>query len=85
MNRRLTLLIAPFFILIAFVSAFHHHDNDISHQDCPLCITQCLSAVVVDKFSFTVHQNIVALDLPKEILSYPSIIPSSLSTRAPPA
>jgi hypothetical protein len=85
-KKKITIFLAVLLLLTTLATAFHHHDDGILHHNCPLCILcQQFSAVFWDSISFAVRNDVAELDLPKEILQFPSIIPASLYTRAPPA
>ena len=76
------------FLLVAsiFIIAFHHHDDDCDHDDCPICTAaHQISSVVFNFFPFSVFYVFFALILSEKELLFPSIFQPFLYGRAPPA
>ena len=69
--------------------AFHHHQGDLSHDDCPICFTAQVASSVDHDFSALNIQftNITVSDLiPREYHSFfKPLILTPQNNRAPPA
>ncbi len=76
------------FLIVAgiFIIAFHHHDDDCDHDDCPICVAaHQICSVIHNYFPFAVFYTFLGVVVSeKEFLSV-SIRRSALDSRAPPA
>jgi hypothetical protein len=75
------------FLLIAgiFIIAFHHHDDDCDHDDCPICAAaHQICSVIHNYFPFTVFYIFVGVVVCEKELLLASIRRAALNSRAPP-
>ncbi len=76
------------FLLIAgvFIIAFHHHDDDCDHDDCPVCAAaHQICSVIHNYFPFAVFFIFFGVLLSEKKLFLASIRRSTIDSRAPPA
>jgi len=79
------LLLASLFLLIC-VEGFHHHQDNISHNDCPLCMAAQQAAVISHHTSSLVvspNVQVASCDSVPELISLKDRRPSFV--RGPPA
>ena len=75
------------FLLIAgiFIIAFHHHDDDCDHDDCPICVAaHQICSVIHYYFPFAVFYIFFGVVVSEKELLFASIRRSALDSRAPP-
>jgi hypothetical protein len=71
--------------MVFFVIAFHHHDDDEDHPDCPLCIAAHVAhSTSVNTVSLHISYDISELILPEKAQIVTSLFISPLSGRSPP-
>ncbi|HAM53690.1 MAG TPA: hypothetical protein DCP92_24480 [Nitrospiraceae bacterium] len=76
------------FLLVTsiFIIAFHHHDDDCDHDDCPICMAAHQTSAVIFNFGFfAVFYAFLNLVVFKKGSLFTSIPQSFLNSRAPPA
>ena len=78
------------FLITNTAIAYHHHDHvDLSHDDCPICVTAHVTSLAEHDFSSpTVQYNIIAVFylIPHEChLFIDPLFLTHLNSRAPPA
>lgn len=87
MRRRLTLGIVLFLLLAGiFIIAFHHHDEDGDHHDCPICIAGHLaSSGIINCFILLIFYATIVSIVSEQALFITWILPFALCGRSPPA
>jgi hypothetical protein len=88
MTKRINIfLVVLFFFLSILAFSFHHHEDDLSHDNCPLCFLGLHKTTFINQNHFDIYPHFDATDR-VFIESYYSLhlndIQSFLS-RAPPA
>jgi hypothetical protein len=82
--RRISLLIILLFVLSAVLATIHHHNDGLSHNDCPICVLSLQSSIVDNHtdqgVTFTYYRH---LDLEYEAISCKAS-ERLFSSRAPP-
>jgi len=86
MRRKLTLFLVLFLLATGiFIIAFHHHDDDCDHDDCPICIAaHQVSSVTFNFFPLAVFYIFFALVVFDKALFILLVYRPSLYGRAPP-
>jgi hypothetical protein len=85
MQKRLALLCVLLMLLSALVVSFHHHEDGVSHDDCPICLAVHNSSSAAPEFS-DVQRNNDAVPFRSEIsFILPNTVLDLGNTRAPPA
>src|SRR5208283_1605337 len=86
-RRKITLcLVLCLLVTSIFIIAFHHHEDDGDHDDCPICIAaHQLSSVIYTFFLFAVLYAFIASVVPENALLFSSTPQSLLNSRSPPA
>jgi hypothetical protein len=83
---RLAFVFLLLFMLATLETAFHHHDNDSDHHDCPVCAAgHHFSSATVNSYCLTIHQRVSNYEIPKETFLYDGIRLTLVNSRAPPA
>jgi hypothetical protein len=80
------ILLITVFLLLICVEGFHHHQDNIPHTDCPLCIAaQQIAVVSHNTSSLVVSQDVqvTSCDSVPELISLKNRRPSFV--RGPPA
>jgi hypothetical protein len=80
------LLVLGSFLLLIYVEGFHHHQDSISHADCPLCAAAQQTAVVTHHAGSLIVSHdvqIASCDSVPELISLKDR--SSSLVRGPPA
>lgn len=85
MSKKLSIFIVAFLLLTVFVTAFHHHDDGSTHNDCALCIFNLQSCVVDNQNNYDISINHYSLITPEHETITFFIAVKSFSSRAPPA
>jgi hypothetical protein len=86
MWRKLSLVLVLFLLVGFFVIAFHHHDDDGDHPDCPICIAaHAAHSTSINTASLNINCDISELIAPETAHFFTSLFFSSLYGRAPPA
>jgi hypothetical protein len=87
MKRKLTLWIVLVLMLAGiFIIAFHHHDDDCDHNDCPICIAaHQVASAIADFFPLAVFCVFITRVVAEQKLFFPLVRYSFFSSRAPPA
>ena len=75
------------FLLVAgiFIIAFHHHDDDCDHDDCPICVAaHQICSVIHDYFPLAIFYIFFGVVVSEKEFLLASIRRSALDSRAPP-
>jgi hypothetical protein len=85
MQKRLALLCVVLILLSAFMVGFHHHEDGIAHDDCPICIAAHHSSSALNEFPEIQRNNDAIFFHPDVSFTIPDAISIPGNTRAPPA
>jgi hypothetical protein len=85
-KKKLAFVCLLLFLLATGVTAFHTHDGEFQHDDCPICVTAfAVSTACLSFFVFVVYILAFALETISEPTSYDFFIHALPLARAPPA
>lgn len=85
MRNKLSFLLIGLLLFSSLSIGFHHHDDNKSHVDCPVCITSNHTPVVSNNGNNLFHIEIVLpFKAPEEVLYLPLPEEASSPSRAPP-
>jgi len=85
-RKYLAFLCLFLFVLTIGAVAFHHHDDDSDHNDCPVCVTvSSITTAVLSFFIFAVYILTVLLEKPLVAPAYNCLTGDLPFARAPPA
>ncbi len=86
-NSKIFICLALFLLVAGiFIIAFHHHDDDCDHDDCPVCVAaHQICSVIHYYFPFAVFYIFFGVVASEKRLLSASIRLCALDCRAPPA
>jgi len=85
-RKNLALLCLLLFVLPIGAVAFHHHDGDIEHDDCPICVaTLNINTASLGFFTFAVFILVLRLETFNRSSGYDYLSRNIPLARAPPA
>lgn len=85
MQKRLAILCVVLILLSALVVAFHHHEDGIPHNDCPICLAVHNSSSASHEFSEVQRSNDIISFRPEVSFTLPKTVSVPGNIRAPPA
>jgi hypothetical protein len=85
-RKNLAFLCLLLFVLTIGAVAFHHHDDDYLHDDCPICVAaSAISTAGLSLFIFAVYILTWVLEAATGPWDYDCLIGDLPPIRAPPA
>jgi len=86
MRNKISAILIGLLFFSALATGFHHHDDNKSHVDCPVCIASNHTPAVSDNGANLSHREIVLpFEAPEKIFYLPMPEKVSSPARAPPA
>ena len=85
MRNKLSFVLIGLLLFSSLAVGVHHHNDNASHVDCPICIASTHTPAVSNNANNLFHREIVLpFKAPEEVLYLPLPEEASYPSRAPP-
>ncbi len=83
--RRLSVLIAGLMLFAVMITGFHHHEDNLPHADCSICVASDHSPALTHGVELIkLYKKVTYLDVAEEMYNLPLGEGSFAPVRAPP-